>query len=66
MIVDHECDCHYKYDYDNDCVSDIYWKNEHRMMCTSGACTASERDRYEKTVCHSLYFCMFGLGVLDT
>ncbi len=29
---------------------DIYWKNEHRMMCTSGACTASERDRYEKTI----------------
>ncbi|XWS37544.1 hypothetical protein CRYUN_Cryun19dG0052400 [Craigia yunnanensis] len=29
---------------------DIYWKNEHRMMCTSEICTASERDRFEKYV----------------
>ncbi|XVF12246.1 hypothetical protein REPUB_Repub08aG0099000 [Reevesia pubescens] len=29
---------------------DIYWKNEHRLMCTSEICTASERDRYEKSV----------------
>ncbi|KAL5545102.1 hypothetical protein UlMin_008886 [Ulmus minor] len=29
---------------------DIYWKNEHRLMCTSEICTASERDRYEKTI----------------
>ncbi|TXG50929.1 hypothetical protein EZV62_023453 [Acer yangbiense] len=29
---------------------DIYWKNEHRLMCTSETCTATERDRYEKSV----------------
>ncbi|EOY21451.1 hypothetical protein QUC31_007310 [Theobroma cacao] len=29
---------------------DIYWKNEHRLMCTSEICTAAERDRYEKSV----------------
>ncbi|XP_050220063.1 uncharacterized protein LOC126670393 [Mercurialis annua] len=29
---------------------DIYWKNEHRLMCTSEICTAAERDRYEKTI----------------
>ncbi|CAJ2641831.1 uncharacterized protein LOC123916609 [Trifolium pratense] len=29
---------------------DIYWKAEHRLMCTSDVCTAAERDRYEKTV----------------
>ncbi|CAN6577770.1 unnamed protein product [Malus baccata var. baccata] len=29
---------------------DIYWKNEHRLACTSDTCTASERDRYEKSV----------------
>lgn len=29
---------------------DIYWKNEHRLMCTGEVCTASERDRYEKAV----------------
>ena len=29
---------------------DIYWKNEHRMMCTSDICTAAERDRYEKAI----------------
>ncbi|KAF3438287.1 hypothetical protein FNV43_RR21049 [Rhamnella rubrinervis] len=28
---------------------DIYWKNEHRLMCTSDICTAAERDRYEKS-----------------
>ncbi|XP_057763483.1 uncharacterized protein LOC130983282 isoform X1 [Arachis stenosperma] len=28
---------------------DIYWKNEHRLMCTSDVCTAAERDRYEKS-----------------
>ncbi|KAM7278186.1 hypothetical protein ACFE04_005320 [Oxalis oulophora] len=27
---------------------DIYWKNEHRLSCTSEICTAAERDRYEK------------------
>lgn len=31
-------------------LMDIYWKNEHRLMCTSEVCTASERDRYEKTI----------------
>ncbi|MBA0685219.1 hypothetical protein Goari_012892 [Gossypium aridum] len=29
---------------------DIYWKNEHRLICTSEICTAAERDRYEKSV----------------
>ncbi|XP_006347359.1 uncharacterized protein [Solanum tuberosum] len=29
---------------------DIYWKNEHRLMCTGEICTASERDRYEKSI----------------
>ncbi|KAI4347300.1 hypothetical protein L6164_008122 [Bauhinia variegata] len=29
---------------------DIYWKNEHRLMCTSEVCTAAERDRYEKAI----------------
>ncbi|XP_059300092.1 uncharacterized protein LOC132052527 isoform X2 [Lycium ferocissimum] len=28
---------------------DIYWKNEHRLMCTGEICTASERDRYDKS-----------------
>ncbi|KAJ6796835.1 uncharacterized protein M6B38_220500 [Iris pallida] len=31
-------------------IMDLYWKNEHRLMCTSGECTAAERDRYEKTI----------------
>merc|ERR1712183_794208 len=29
---------------------DIYWKKEHRLMCTSEICTASERDRFEKSI----------------
>ncbi|VFQ99280.1 unnamed protein product [Cuscuta campestris] len=29
---------------------DIYWKNEHRLMCTGEVCTATERDRYEKSI----------------
>ncbi|KAM7471061.1 hypothetical protein LguiA_009244 [Lonicera macranthoides] len=29
---------------------DIYWKSEHRLMCTGEICTASERDRYEKAI----------------
>ncbi|KAI4302537.1 hypothetical protein MLD38_038268 [Melastoma candidum] len=29
---------------------DIYWKNEHRLMCTSEICTAAERDRYDKAI----------------
>ncbi|KAF8398905.1 hypothetical protein HHK36_014769 [Tetracentron sinense] len=29
---------------------DIYWKNEHRLMCTMEICTAEERDRYEKSI----------------
>ncbi|CAN0908316.1 hypothetical protein LINGRAHAP2_LOCUS25218 [Linum grandiflorum] len=38
---------------------DIYWKNEHRLQCTSDICTAAERDRYEKSVRASsnFYFC---------
>ncbi|XP_009356002.1 uncharacterized protein LOC103946904 [Pyrus x bretschneideri] len=50
---------------------DIYWKNEHRLACTSETCTASDRDRYEKSLykaqrnvilCASaclLYWCLF-------
>ncbi|OIV89928.1 hypothetical protein TanjilG_02119 [Lupinus angustifolius] len=29
---------------------DLYWKNEHRLICTSEVCTATERDRYEKAI----------------
>ncbi|GAA0183126.1 membrane traffic protein [Lithospermum erythrorhizon] len=29
---------------------DIYWKNEHRLMCSGEVCTAAERDRYEKSI----------------
>ncbi|KAF9671262.1 hypothetical protein SADUNF_Sadunf12G0029100 [Salix dunnii] len=29
---------------------DIYWKMEHRLMCTGETCTAAERDRYEKSL----------------
>ncbi|KAL8474480.1 hypothetical protein ACS0TY_031078 [Phlomoides rotata] len=28
---------------------DIYWKNEHRLMCKGETCTAIERDRYERS-----------------
>ncbi|KAG9443937.1 hypothetical protein H6P81_015277 [Aristolochia fimbriata] len=31
-------------------IMDIYWKNEHRLMCTGEICTAAERDRYEKSI----------------
>ncbi|TKY44839.1 B-cell receptor-associated protein [Spatholobus suberectus] len=31
-------------------LRDIYWKNEHRLSCTSEVCTAAERDRYEKSI----------------
>ncbi|KAH0749768.1 hypothetical protein KY290_029000 [Solanum tuberosum] len=34
---------------------DIYWKNEHRLMCTGEICTASEKDRYEKSIDQILY-----------
>lgn len=36
--------------------SDIYWKNEHRLECSSEVCTATERDRYEKSVSISSHF----------
>ncbi|OIW16056.1 hypothetical protein TanjilG_04591 [Lupinus angustifolius] len=29
---------------------DLYWKNEHRLTCTSEVCTATERDHYEKSI----------------
>ncbi|XP_051147498.1 uncharacterized protein LOC127262738 [Andrographis paniculata] len=50
---------------------DIYWKNEHRLMCTGEVCTAAERDRYEKGIYKSqrnaalcvasclLYWCIY-------
>nr|CAB3501454.1 unnamed protein product [Digitaria exilis] len=37
---------------------DIYWKKEHRLMCTSDVCTAEERVRFEKSVggrCPSMF-----------
>ncbi|CAL1376043.1 unnamed protein product [Linum trigynum] len=53
---------------------DIYWKNEHRLVCTSEICTATERDRYEKTMYKSqrnvvlcaaacmLYWCLYRIS----
>ncbi|KAL4578837.1 hypothetical protein LXL04_014968 [Taraxacum kok-saghyz] len=50
---------------------DIYWKNEHRLMCSGESCTAAERDRYEKSMYKSqrnvilccaaclLYWCIY-------
>ncbi|CAL0323917.1 unnamed protein product [Lupinus luteus] len=29
---------------------DLYWKNEHRLTCTSEVCTDTERDHYEKSI----------------
>ncbi|ONL95841.1 B-cell receptor-associated 31-like [Zea mays] len=31
-------------------ILDLYWKKEHRLMCTSEICTAEERIRFEKSV----------------
>ncbi|KAI7746079.1 hypothetical protein M8C21_024644 [Ambrosia artemisiifolia] len=51
-------------------ILDIYWKNEHRLMCSGETCTAAERDRYEKSVdiqgskeCNSVFFSMSSLLV---
>ena len=33
-----------------DVGADIYWKKEHRLMCTSEICTAEERIHFEKSV----------------
>ncbi|KAL5722008.1 hypothetical protein ACHQM5_005579 [Ranunculus cassubicifolius] len=53
---------------------DLYWKNEHRLMCTGEICTASERDRYEKSIYKAqrnavmcilsclLYWCVFRIA----
>ncbi|KAI9080079.1 hypothetical protein K1719_038012 [Acacia pycnantha] len=30
--------------------NDIYWNNERLLMCTSEVCTATERDKYEKSI----------------
>ncbi|KAF3332413.1 B-cell receptor-associated protein 31-like [Carex littledalei] len=50
---------------------DLYWKNEHRLSCSSEMCTSEERNRYEKSIfkaqrnavlCVSaclLYWCIF-------
>ncbi|KAK2991107.1 hypothetical protein RJ640_004248 [Escallonia rubra] len=52
---------------------DLYWKKEHRLMCTGEICTAAERDRSEKSIykaqrnvilCASaclLYWCIYRL-----
>ncbi|KQK22639.1 uncharacterized protein LOC100825757 [Brachypodium distachyon] len=29
---------------------DIYWKKEHRLMCTTEVCTAEERVHFEKAI----------------
>ncbi|KAJ1686836.1 hypothetical protein LUZ63_018226 [Rhynchospora breviuscula] len=29
---------------------DLYWKHEHRLMCTSEICTSEERTRFEKSL----------------
>ncbi|XP_051182372.1 uncharacterized protein [Lolium perenne] len=29
---------------------DIYWKQEHRLTCTTEVCTAEERVRFEKSI----------------
>ena len=29
---------------------DIYWKNEHRLICTGEMCTSEERVRFEKSI----------------
>jgi hypothetical protein len=33
--------------------ADIYWKQEHRLTCTTEVCTAEERVRFEKSVSES-------------
>ncbi|XP_047321337.1 uncharacterized protein LOC124925387 [Impatiens glandulifera] len=52
-------------------ILDIYWKYENRSICTGDNCTASERDRYDKSIfksqrnmilCSSaclLYWCIY-------
>uniref|UniRef100_A0A6N2KCH0 Endoplasmic reticulum transmembrane protein n=1 Tax=Salix viminalis TaxID=40686 RepID=A0A6N2KCH0_SALVM len=43
---------------------DIYWKMEHRLMCTGETCTAAERDHVQSSKeCHSLHFSMPSLLV---
>lgn len=67
METNVDCDvlCLYVYDRDNDFVSDIYWKNEHRLMCSSDTCTADERNRYEKSVYAIILTLYIGLGIPD-
>lgn len=55
-------------------LMDIYWKQEHRLMCKGDTCTASERDRYEKSMYKAqrnvvlcavaclLYWCMYRIS----
>jgi hypothetical protein len=43
--------------------ADIYWKKEHRLMCTSEVCTADERIRFEKTVSDRYAFPCLGIGM---
>ncbi|XP_020584686.1 uncharacterized protein LOC110027545 isoform X3 [Phalaenopsis equestris] len=52
-------------------LMDLYWKKEHFLICVSEVCTASERDRYEKSICKAqrnvvlcilaclLYWCIY-------
>ncbi|KAJ4886826.1 B-cell receptor-associated 31-like [Raphanus sativus] len=43
---------------------DIYWKNEHRLECSSEVCTATERDRYEKSIYkaqRNVFLCAAGI-----
>jgi hypothetical protein len=50
----------------DDAGADIYWKKEHRLVCTSEVCTADERVRFEKTVSNRRAFrvgiCLVPLG----
>lgn len=41
-----------------DVSADIYWKKEHRLMCTSEICTAEERIRFEKSVSGRFSLCV--------
>lgn len=41
---------------------DVYWKNEHRLKCSSDVCTVLERDRYERSVFKAQRNALLGLG----
>jgi len=45
--------------------ADIYWKNEHRLLCSSEVCTTTERDRHEKSVSSSMKHFNYDLWYWD-